>query len=349
MENVSDRSVGSGGSSDGSRGSALQTKRKRVVEKVKKEDDQNMKKMKQVAEDLPEDYDSEDLEVDVRNDLKLGEKIQGKVMLFPNQDNIVVKNIKSKWTKDQRISENEKEIWFKFGAENFRFSLAEFAIVFGLLCVGDFDLSKHTHRENTFVDRYFCDQSVTVSAIEHRSPNCDSNRRRSPLHLRKSLSSSASCKGLEQGCDFPLVLSSECLVHLLSYVLNPESRFVLCSEIMELPQKADLGDVKPNNVAEDTVKVVVETLRMSTFLKISEDGKKVGRTNELMEPEELIEQLDSRTVAISPFEHNTKQEGMEAFFGKFAKVLQCKPLCVCDRKKVNILLLMHVLPPLSTP
>ncbi|KAM6594212.1 hypothetical protein CsatA_001915 [Cannabis sativa] len=126
----SDRSGGSGGSSDGSHGSALQTKRKRVVEKVKKEDVRNVKKMKQVAEDLPEDYDSEDLEVEVRNDLKEwdlyfkpGEKIQGKVMLFPNQDNIVVKNINSKLTKDQR-----------------KFSLAEFAVVSGLLCVGDADL-----------------------------------------------------------------------------------------------------------------------------------------------------------------------------------------------------------------
>ncbi|KAF4390260.1 hypothetical protein F8388_019915 [Cannabis sativa] len=249
MENVSDdgdrddsdRSGGSGGSSDGSRGSALQ-KRKRVVDKVKKEDVRNVKKMKQVAEDLPEDYDSEDLEVEVRNDLKSvficgflgvvtvmfkflmgfdylflglclsllwkewdlyfkpGEKIQGKVMLFPNQDNIVVKNINSKLTKDQRklfrdtcfgyfldshpvgfqsqlvhnalhrevYQKNEKEMWFKFGDENFRFSLAEFAVVSGLLCVGDADLSKYTHRENAFVDRYFCDQTVTVSAVEHR-------------------------------------------------------------------------------------------------------------------------------------------------------------------------------------
>ncbi|KAF4383832.1 hypothetical protein F8388_023524 [Cannabis sativa] len=210
MENVSDdgdrddsdRSGGSGGSSDGSRGSALQ-KRKRVVEKVKKEDVRNVKKMKQVAEDLPEDYDSEDLEVEVRNDLKVtviglclsllewdlyfkpGEKIQGKVMLFPNQDNIVVKNINSKLTKDRHshpvgfqsqlvhnalhrevYQKNEKEMWFKFGDENFRFSLAEFAVVSGLLCVGDADLSKYTHRENAFVDRYFCDQTVTVSAVD---------------------------------------------------------------------------------------------------------------------------------------------------------------------------------------
>ncbi|KAF4389836.1 hypothetical protein G4B88_024117 [Cannabis sativa] len=77
---------------------------------------------------------------------KPGEKIQGKVMLFPNQDNSVVKNIKSKLTKDQLdnalhrevYQKNEKEMWFKFGDENFIFSLAEFIL------------------------------SVTVSAVEHR-------------------------------------------------------------------------------------------------------------------------------------------------------------------------------------
>ncbi|KAF4374268.1 hypothetical protein G4B88_022042 [Cannabis sativa] len=193
MENVSDdgdrddfdRFCGSGGSSDGSRGSALQTKRKRVVEKVKKEDVRNVKKMKQVAEDLPEDYDSEDLEVEVRNDLKVmfkfivfdgllllvmfkfiewdlylkpGEKIQGKVMSFHNQDNIVVKNINS----------NHPVGFQSQLVHNALHSLAEFAVVSGLLCVGDADLSKYTHRENAFVDRYFCDQTVTVSAVEHR-------------------------------------------------------------------------------------------------------------------------------------------------------------------------------------
>ncbi|KAF4362211.1 hypothetical protein G4B88_009491 [Cannabis sativa] len=162
MENVSDdgdrddsdRSGGSGGSSNGSRGSTLQTKRKRVVEKVKKEDVRNVKKMKQVAEDLPEDYDSEDLEVEVRNDLK----VMFKFICFRLLLLVMFKFM-------------EWDLYFKPGEKiqgKVIFSLAEFAVVSGLLCVGDADLSKYTHRENAFVDRYFCDQTVTVSAVEHR-------------------------------------------------------------------------------------------------------------------------------------------------------------------------------------
>ncbi|KAF4369877.1 hypothetical protein F8388_011747 [Cannabis sativa] len=200
MENVSDdgdrddsdRSGGSGGSSDGSRGSALQ-KRKRVVDKVKKEDVRNVKKMKQVAEDLPEDYDSEDLEVEVRNDLKsvficgfdylfLGLCLS--LLFFSGKNEIYISSLVKRFRENHPVGfqsqlvhnalhrevyqKNEKEMWFKFGDENFRFSLAEFAVVSGLLCVGDADLSKYTHRENAFVDRYFCDQTVTVSAVEHR-------------------------------------------------------------------------------------------------------------------------------------------------------------------------------------
>ncbi|KAF4354889.1 hypothetical protein F8388_013838 [Cannabis sativa] len=131
--------------------------------------------MKQVAEDLPEDYDSEDLEVEVRNDLKVtvmfkflmgfdylflglclsllwkewdlyfkpGEKIQGKVMLFPNQDNIVVKNINSKLTKDQRK-------------------------LFRDTCFGYFLDSHPVGFQSQLVHNALHRETVTVSAVEHR-------------------------------------------------------------------------------------------------------------------------------------------------------------------------------------
>jgi RNA recognition motif-containing protein len=50
-------------------------------------------------------------------------------------------------------------------------------------------------------------------------------------------------------------------------------------------------------------------------------GKKVGRTTELPKPEDVIEQLDIRTIAASPLEYNATQEDLENFFGQFSKVL----------------------------
>ncbi|PPD83155.1 hypothetical protein GOBAR_DD19924 [Gossypium barbadense] len=61
---------------------------------------------------------------------------------------------------------------------------------------------------------------------------------------------------------------------------------------------------KADDVPDCTLKVVAQTLRTSSSLKVSEDGKKVGRSTKLLEPEELIEQLDSRTIAASPLELN---------------------------------------------
>ncbi|ONK56149.1 uncharacterized protein A4U43_C10F4650 [Asparagus officinalis] len=81
-----------------------------------------------------------------------------------------------------------------------------------------------------------------------------------------------------------------------------------------------LGDVKGEGVPEEMVLAVAETLRKSTLLKVSEDGKKVGRTTELSKPEEVIEQVDSRTVAASPLPYDVTIEDMQSIFGQHGKV-----------------------------
>ncbi|KAG8487698.1 hypothetical protein CXB51_018281 [Gossypium anomalum] len=90
---------------------------------------------------------------------------------------------------------------------------------------------------------------------------------------------------------------------------------------------------KADDVPDCTLKVVAQTLRTSSFLKVSEDGKKVGRSTKLLEPEELIEQLDSRTIAASPLELNVQREALEVFFGQYAKVNSVRlPRHVVQRK-----------------
>ncbi|PKI74233.1 la protein 1 [Punica granatum] len=94
---------------------------------------------------------------------------------------------------------------------------------------------------------------------------------------------------------------------------------LICS-FTRMRKHLGLGNLKPEEVPEDTVLAVAVVLRKSTSLKISEDGKKVGRVTELSKAEEVIEQVDVRTIAASPLEYDMKLEDVESFFAQFAKI-----------------------------
>lgn len=81
-----------------------------------------------------------------------------------------------------------------------------------------------------------------------------------------------------------------------------------------------LLDISRGKVPTYIVTEVADILRTSEFLKVSDDGLRIGRATKLSKPKEVLEIVDRRTIAASLFEHDTEMEDVVSFFSRYAKL-----------------------------
>ncbi|XP_024524900.1 la protein 1 isoform X1 [Selaginella moellendorffii] len=85
-----------------------------------------------------------------------------------------------------------------------------------------------------------------------------------------------------------------------------------------------LSQTTPETIPKGVVAAVADVLRKSSFLKVSDDGLRVGRVHEMQKPEEVRAEVDARSLAVSPFSWKTTREEIEAFFESNCKILSVR-------------------------